>query len=107
MPALALACSGAPAPPPPTESRPAPLAPQPSPSASVVLAAPPMEAAAILEHVRVLTSEKMAGRAAGSEGERLAAEYIATVLEAARIPPPASGRFQSFPLAPSRKGGGA
>jgi Zn-dependent M28 family amino/carboxypeptidase len=40
-----------------------------------------------MAHVEALTTAKMAGREAGSEGERLAAGYIAGVLRAAGIAP--------------------
>lgn len=57
----------------------------------------PLERA--LDHLRVLTSPEMDGRRAGTPGERRAAMYLASELQASGIAPLLSeGYFQTFPL---------
>lgn len=59
--------------------------------------APVLSEAALLAHARALTDEALAGRQAGSEGERAAARYVAEVLEGAGVDPmPKVGRFHEF-----------
>lgn len=50
-----------------------------------------------MAHVTALTTDAMAGREAGRKGERLAADYIVSQLEAAKIPPAGSYRHP-FPF---------
>lgn len=58
---------------------------------------PVLSEAALREHLGVLTDDALAGRQAGSEGERAAARYVAQVLERAGVgPTPSLGRFQDF-----------
>lgn len=60
----------------------------------------PFSAEALLEHARRLAAEDLEGRRAGTPGERLAAEYIASELDRLEIPPPpGKERLQRFPLA--------
>lgn len=59
--------------------------------------APVLSEAALLTHVRALTDEALAGRQAGSEGERAAARYVAQVLEGAGVAGmPRAGRYHDF-----------
>jgi hypothetical protein len=55
-------------------------------------------AGAVRTHVEALASERMEGRLTGSEGERLATEYVAQVFEAAGLEPggPDGSWFQPF-----------
>ncbi len=50
-----------------------------------------------MAHVHALTAPEMAGRAAGQEGERRAADYIVTTLQAANVPPAGAYRH-AFPF---------
>jgi hypothetical protein len=51
----------------------------------------------LMEHVHYLASERLAGRAAGTEGEELAAEYLEKQLEDAGVEPlPPKLRRQRF-----------
>jgi hypothetical protein len=62
-------------------------------------ATPAFSAESLLEHARRLADGALEGREAGTEGERLAAEYIAAELEEAGIGPPAGWeRFQRFSI---------
>jgi len=53
---------------------------------------------ALMAHVKFLAGEELEGRGAGTRGERIAALYAATRMEAAGVPAPAWGRYQRFPL---------
>ena len=58
-----------------------------------------ISAEAIRRHVDYLASPELSGRAAGTSGERRAAEYIAAELERQGVAaPPSAERFQSFPF---------
>lgn len=60
----------------------------------------PIEAAEVRAHVRFLASDLLEGRAPGSRGDQLAAQYIASQFEAMGLAPgaPDGGWFQSFEL---------
>ena len=60
-------------------------------------------------HVETLASEKFAGREAGSDGERLAAEYIAEQLQriGARPLPGRQSMFQAFEFTAGSRDGGS
>jgi Zn-dependent M28 family amino/carboxypeptidase len=60
-------------------------------------------------HVETLASEKFAGREAGSDGERLAAEYIAAQLQriGARPLPGRQNMFQAFEFTAGSRDGGS
>jgi hypothetical protein len=60
-------------------------------------------------HVEVLASEKLGGREAGSDGERLAADYIAAQLTTigARPLPGRSGMFHEFEFTAGSRDGGS
>ena len=50
-------------------------------------ASPPLSADALLEHVRVLSSDEFEGRAPGTNGERLTIEYLERAFAAAGLQP--------------------
>jgi len=98
----ALAACGGSQPEPATTTRASVTAPS-----SIAIAAPAtppeLSEAALMAHVTRLAAEDLQGRRAGTVYEKRAAEYVASELEAAKIPPPPGGkRFQTFAL-----GGGA
>src|SRR5262245_17425114 len=60
---------------------------------------PPISTRRLMAHIEFLASEELQGREAGSNAERVAAQYVATRLEAASVPPLSEvGRFQEFAL---------
>ena len=63
-------------------------------------AEPPIEADALLDHIRVLASDELGGRGNGSAGLERAADYIAARFEAAGLRPggPDGSWFQPFEL---------
>ncbi|MBI4706044.1 MAG: M20/M25/M40 family metallo-hydrolase [Deltaproteobacteria bacterium] len=87
----------------PTATRPpapAPALPRPAPASLPRPPGPPVfSARALMHHVERLTSAELAGRQAGTAGERAAADYVAARLDACAVGPlPEAGRFQRFPL---------
>jgi Zn-dependent M28 family amino/carboxypeptidase len=83
-------CSGSPQPP---SAASTPVAATPAPAARVPLAQlPKIEAAPILEHIKVLSSNQFEGRAPGTPGEDKTVEYI-------------SGQFQKIGLKPGNTDG--
>jgi Zn-dependent M28 family amino/carboxypeptidase len=73
-------------------------------TAAQIATTPPTRA-----HVETLASEKFAGREAGSDGERLAAEYIAAQLQriGARPLPGRQSMFQAFEFTAGSRDGGS
>ena len=73
------------------------------------LAAQTTTASRTRAHVEILASEKLAGREAGSEGERLAAEYLAAQLAriGARPLPGRSDMFATFEFTAGTRDGGS
>jgi Zn-dependent M28 family amino/carboxypeptidase len=62
----------------------------PAPATAPAIAAfasPPLSATALLEHVRVLSSDEFEGRAPGTNGERLTIEYLERAYAAAGLQP--------------------
>jgi hypothetical protein len=81
---------------PPAAPPPPAVEPAPPPPAGVS-ELPALSEAALMTHVDYLTSDALAGRYGGSEGERLAGDYIASVLAGSDIGPfPSSDRFHTF-----------
>ncbi len=75
-----------------------------SASAKPAEVAGPMTAERLMAHVRALSAEAMGGRRAGSDGERMAADYVAEQLRQATIP--ALGSYlHAFDIASEPKGG--
>ena len=59
----------------------------PPPPNATAFAAPPLSAAALLEHTRTLASDEFEGRAPGTEGERLTVDYVSRSFAAAGLQP--------------------
>lgn len=60
---------------------------------------PPISTRRLMAHVEFLACEDLLGREAGSNAERVAAQYVATRLDAAGVPPmPGGHRFQEFAI---------
>src|SRR5215218_3107193 len=59
----------------------------------------PITAAELDAHIRFLSSDLLEGRAPGTRGGKLTAEYIATQLRASGVEPGANGSyFQTVPI---------
>jgi Zn-dependent M28 family amino/carboxypeptidase len=88
--AVLSACSGSPQPPPSAATTPVATT---APSAKIPLAQlPKIEAAPMLEHIKVLSSDQFEGRAPGTPGEDKTVEYI-------------TGQFQKIGLKPGNSDG--
>ncbi|WP_135210521.1 M28 family metallopeptidase [Vitreimonas flagellata] len=59
----------------------------PPPPNATAFAAPPLSAAALLEHTRTLASDEFEGRAPGTNGERLTVDYVSRSFAAAGLEP--------------------
>lgn len=63
---------------------------------------PSLDESAVLERIRVLAHDSMAGRGSGTADELRAARYVASELEALGLEPGAPGYLQSFDVPPER-----
>src|SRR4051794_24890402 len=95
--ALTTACSSAPPPPPPPPA----AAAAPSTQGRVPIGQlPAVDTRALLEHVKVLSSDEYEGRAPGTKGEELSVAYIADQFKKVGLRPgnPDGTYFQKVPL---------
>ena len=72
----------------------------PSPQHQVPLPSGKIRTLDLRRHIEYLASEKLEGRMTGSDGERLATDYAASVLEALKLEPAGDEKsfFQTFPF---------